>query len=50
MVIEIKKGKKIQGEQLFDVIVDGETIYGNYSYEDVIALTIGDLDKEASNG
>lgn len=46
MVIEIKKDQKIQGKQLFKVIVDGETIYSNCSYEFVIALTIGDLDKE----
>lgn len=46
MVIEIKKDQKIQSKQLFKVIVDGETIYSNMEYEEVIAITIGDLDKE----
>lgn len=45
MIIEIKKGQKILGEQLFVVIVDGETIYSDIAYEELIKITIGDLDK-----
>ena len=44
MVIEIKKGIKINGEQLFIIIVDGETIYSNLNYEELCNITIGDLD------
>ena len=50
MTIEIKQEKiKIGGEQLYMIIVDGEVRYGNLTYDEVIAITIGDLDKEEGN-
>lgn len=46
MVIEIKQEKiVVQGEQRFSVIVDGETVHSNLTYEELITITIGDLDK-----
>lgn len=45
MIIEVTKDIKVMGEQLFKVLVDGETVYSNLNYEEVTAITIGDLDK-----
>ena len=46
MTIEIKQGKiRIGGEQLYRIIVDGEVRYSNLTYDEVIAITIGDLDR-----
>lgn len=45
MIIEVTKDIKVMGEQLFKVLVDGETIYSNLNYEELTAITIGDLDK-----
>lgn len=45
MIIEVTKGIKVMGEQLFKVLVDGETVYSNLNYEELTAITIGDLDK-----
>lgn len=45
MVIEILKGQKVLGEQLFKIKVDGEIVYSNLNYQELIAVTIGDLDK-----
>lgn len=51
MIIEIKQDKiRIGKQQLYMILVDGEVRYSNMTYEEVIAVTIGDLDKEASNG
>ena len=45
MVIEVLKDQKVLGEQLFKIKVEGKVIYSNMSYDDLIAITIGDLDK-----
>lgn len=45
MVIEILKDQKVLGEQLFKIKVDGEIVYSNMNYNELIAVTIGDLDK-----
>lgn len=45
MIIEVTKDIKVMGEQLFKVLVDGETIYSNLNYEELTAITIGDLDR-----
>ena len=45
MVIEILKDQKVLGEQLFKIKVDGEIVYSNMNYQELIAVTIGDLDK-----
>lgn len=46
MIIEIKQEKiVIQGKQLFMILVDGEIKYSNLTYDELIAITIGDLDK-----
>lgn len=45
MIIEVTKDRKVQGEQLFKVIVDGTTVYGNLNYEELTAITIGELDR-----
>lgn len=45
MVIEILKDQKVLGEQLFKIKVDGEIVYSNLNYNELIAVTIGDLDK-----
>ena len=51
MIIEVKQDKiKIGKQQLYMILVDGEVKYDNLTYDEVIAVTIGDLDKEASNG
>ena len=50
MIIEVKQSKiRIGSQQLYIILVDGEVRYSNLTYEEVIAITIGDLDKEASN-
>lgn len=45
MVIEVLKGQTVLGEQLFKIKVDGEIVYSNLNYNELIAVTIGDLDK-----
>lgn len=45
MTIEIKKDRKIGNQQLFMILVDGEVKYGNLTYEQLTAVTIGELDK-----
>lgn len=45
LIIEVLKDIVVQGEQLYKVVVDGETIYSNYSYNELSAITIGELDK-----
>ena len=46
MIIEIKQDKiRIGNQQLYMILVDGEVRYSNLTYEEVIAVTIGDLDK-----
>lgn len=45
MTIEIKKDRKIGNQQLFMILVDGEVKYGNLTYDELIAITIGDLDR-----
>lgn len=50
MIIEVKQDRiRIGKEQLYMVLVDGEVRYENLTYNEVIAITIGDLDKEVSN-
>jgi len=47
MIIEVKQDKiKIGKQQLYMILVDGEVKYDNLTYDEVIAITIGDLDRE----
>lgn len=51
MKIEIVKNTGNTKEpNTYTIFVDDEVRYSNLTYEEVIAVTIGDLDKEASNG
>ena len=46
MIIEVKQDKiRIGSQQLYMILVDGEVKYSNLTYEELIAVTIGDLDK-----
>lgn len=46
MIIEIKQDRiRIGSQQLYMILVDGEVKYGNLTYEELTAVTIGDLDK-----
>ena len=46
MIIEIKQDKiRIGSQQLYMILVDGEVKYSNLTYEELITVTIGDLDR-----